>query len=339
MRKSYLFMIAFTIHISYADVPNLINYRGYLAGEEYAGQSKSVNLEFRIYDIETGGMPIWQQLQPNVNLFDGNYAVLLSATAEVFSASNRYMAVSVNGAEELKPRQRIVSTPYAMQAGTADNAEKFNNKEDIEYVHHWDNASLTGLGIRDRVVEHTSWNIVQGTPGGRWYGDGPLHIIRRGTWGPAYLMTFNTGRTQSRVGIGNYDPSYPLDVAGIIRATNVSVNSDSRWKTNINLIDDSLRKILQLNGIEYEWKKDEFPLMNFDSGKQLGLIAQDVEKIIPEVVNTSDDSFKSVDYIKIVPVLIEAIKEQQKQIDELKEQNKRIDQLQQIIKNLNKQEE
>jgi len=94
---------------------------------------------------------------------------------------------------------------------------------------------------------------------------------------------------------------------------------------------------LDLQGVRYEWKTeaelasvnmnkgvdvketDKRPF-NFPDGSQLGVIAQDVEKIVPELVQTGSDGLKSVDYIKMIPLLIEAIKEQQKQIDELKSQ-------------------
>ena len=64
-------------------------------------------------------------------------------------------------------------------------------------------------------------------------------------------------------------------------------------------------------------KTAEFSQKHFMPGRQIGLIAQNVEKVIPEVVSEMD-GYKGVDYAKLVPLLIEGIKEQQKQIDELK---------------------
>jgi hypothetical protein len=74
---------------------------------------------------------------------------------------------------------------------------------------------------------------------------------------------------------------------------------------------------MQLKGVEYEMKAGEFVKNHFQTGRQIGLLAQDVEKIIPEAVNEKD-GYKGVDYARIVPLLIESIKEQQKQIEELK---------------------
>ena len=73
---------------------------------------------------------------------------------------------------------------------------------------------------------------------------------------------------------------------------------------------------MQLNGVEYEMKTGEFTKNNFQPGRQMGLLAQNVEKIIPEAVNEKD-GYKGVDYARLVPLLIEAIKEQEKRIKEL----------------------
>ena len=88
-------------------------------------------------------------------------------------------------------------------------------------------------------------------------------------------------------------------------------SSDERLKENIVTIDDSINKIKQLRGVEYDWKK---------SGKRdIGVIAQEVEKVIPEVVSTVDGKDEYVvEYGHMVGLLIEGIKEQQKEIDELK---------------------
>jgi hypothetical protein len=96
--------------------------------------------------------------------------------------------------------------------------------------------------------------------------------------------------------------------------------SDKRLKTDIKPTTDNLDKILKLEPVEYSWKDG-----SRDGKKEIGLIAQDVEKVVPEVVreNTrlSDDDdtlYKQVDYEHLVSTLIGAVQEQQKQIDELK---------------------
>src|SRR5258705_13292698 len=83
-----------------------------------------------------------------------------------------------------------------------------------------------------------------------------------------------------------------------------------------------------MNGIYYYWRQDEFPGMNFTNDRQLGFSAQEIEKLFPELVMTDLKGYKSVDYGRMTPVLVEAIKEQQAIIDA---QNKKIDQQQEQL--------
>ncbi|MBW1898139.1 MAG: tail fiber domain-containing protein [Deltaproteobacteria bacterium] len=105
-------------------------------------------------------------------------------------------------------------------------------------------------------------------------------------------------------------------------------SSDERFKKNIEPLRNSIDKIEQLNGVSYELRKEEFPEKNFSNRKQIGLIAQDVEKVLPELVRTDSEGYKSVAYQNMVPVLIEAIKEQQDEIEDL---NNRIIKLERMI--------
>ena len=125
----------------------------------------------------------------------------------------------------------------------------------------------------------------------------------------------------NRVGINEPNPDQALDVTGNIVATgdidaggnitaagNLVSSSDERIKTNVQTIANALDKVINLRGVEYD---------RVDTGEhQIGVIAQEVEKVIPHVVY--GDDMKSVAYGNIVGVLIEAIKDQQVQIDELK---------------------
>lgn len=119
------------------------------------------------------------------------------------------------------------------------------------------------------------------------------------------------------VGVGDTSPSYKLDVNGTIRATaDVIAYSDIRVKENINTIDNALEKVRNLRGVEYN-KIGE-------TEQKIGVIAQEVEKVIPQVVQEDKEGMKSVAYGNIVGVLIEAIKEQQEQIEDLKAQVERL---------------
>ncbi len=97
--------------------------------------------------------------------------------------------------------------------------------------------------------------------------------------------------------------------------------SDERLKKYIKNIKNPLEKISKINGVTFEWKKTDDKMkkeVHSFEGNDVGVLAQEVEKVLPEVVVTRDNGYKAVKYEKIVPLLIEAIKDQQKQIDELK---------------------
>jgi hypothetical protein len=138
-----------------------------------------------------------------------------------------------------------------------------------------------------------------------------------GTIGTQHVMTLTQGITGvdggGRVGIGTQYPSYKLDVSGDIRATgDVIAYSDARVKDNIETVKDALQTITSLRGVTYTRKDNE------DKSRKVGVIAQEVLPILPEVVQQDDKGNYSVAYGNVVGVLIEAIKEQQQQIDELK---------------------
>jgi hypothetical protein len=129
-----------------------------------------------------------------------------------------------------------------------------------------------------------------------------------------YRLTLGTLWSGTNTGIGR-DSS-----TGQITA----VSSDQRLKTNIQTLTGSLNKIKALRGTQFEWTNEndiEFRIGSDAFGTQIGLIAQEVEQVLPEVVKPNGvKDYKSVEYDKIVAVLIEAIKEQQQQIDNLQQQ-------------------
>jgi hypothetical protein len=92
--------------------------------------------------------------------------------------------------------------------------------------------------------------------------------------------------------------------------------SDIRLKDNIKNIDKALDKVNSIQGIEFDWIENEE--VHGNSGHDVGVIAQEIEKVLPDVVTTRDSGYKAVKYEKIVPLLIEAIKDLSKQVDGLK---------------------
>jgi len=202
-----------------------------------------------------------------------------------------------------------------------------------------DDINLLGIHANNNVYIGASNNAYAGgfmlygaasnTSGHVWYS------------GNAEAMRIDSSQ---RVGIGVVSPGYKLDVSGDARILSGSLGvgvapnatdgrgdfsndvvaystSDKRLKENIKPLDSALDKVLKINGVSFDWKElteEEKKTIHGNEGHDVGVIAQEIEEVLPEVVTTRDSGYKAVKYEKIVPLLIEAIKEQQKQIEELK---------------------
>ena len=152
----------------------------------------------------------------------------------------------------------------------------------------------------------------------------PPHIIATPL---SYLLNFGGLTTNFTMIVGFHNTAGFSNLNGIVNLNGlVNINganifslfaplshghSDIRLKQNIHTITNPIEKVSALRGVNFEFIKD--------GKKQIGVIAQETEKIIPEVIGECPDGYKTVQYGNIVGLLIEAIKEQQKQIDELKE--------------------
>ncbi len=117
-------------------------------------------------------------------------------------------------------------------------------------------------------------------------------------------------------------------------------SSDLRFKKNITTINGSLDKMMQLRGVTYDWIEK-----TKSQEQQIGFIAQEVEKVFPQLVHTDGKGYKAVAYAKMVPILLQAIKEQQAEIkelqstnDEVKQLKDQLDKLQQIVNSMKTQQ-
>ncbi|MGO4819187.1 tail fiber domain-containing protein [Flavobacterium sp. W22_SRS_FP1] len=128
----------------------------------------------------------------------------------------------------------------------------------------------------------------------------------------AFSVMFNGDTT-----IGN-----DLTVSG-----NIVVLSDERLKANIMSLGSTLTKLMLIDGKSYTMKKD--------GSHKIGVLAQDIQKVFPELVSQVDKNTLGVNYQGLVPVLINAIKEQQNEIERFKIQEKRLERLEYLVSNLN----
>ena len=173
----------------------------------------------------------------------------------------------------------------------------------------------------------------------------PVLEIAQGSLGVYAKMTFKSGAFTpwelGGLGTGVNGDSYfkftynglnALTLSGLGTLTiagTLTQNSDVRLKKNIAPINDALLKVLQLRGVSYNWIDTKR-----DSAQQVGFIAQEVEKVFPQLVKTDEQGIKSVAYSNMVPILLQAIKEQQQMIEELKSASDKVKSLEEKVEKL-----
>jgi Chaperone of endosialidase/Collagen triple helix repeat (20 copies) len=208
-------------------------------------------------------------------------------------------------------------------------------------------TSATNLigGTAGQVPYQTAPNVTS------FYGPGTAGdvLVSGNSSGPRYQNTLtlasvtsatstSTGALQVRGGVGIGGTVYlggylqvgstaaTTGTNGEIRATNeitAYFSSDARLKENIQRIENPITLINQIRGVRFDWTEDYIQSRGGEDGyfvrrHDIGVIAQEIESILPEIVADRDDGFKAVKYEKIVPLLIEAIKELHKEIEILK---------------------
>lgn len=184
-----------------------------------------------------------------------------------------------------------------------------------------------------------------------WIGNNDMFVITRKTGVSSHdrstsenVLALLTIQGNGNVGVGTTSPGYKLDVGGdaniasgsvlriggtqICTSTGCTSSSDRTLKENILPLENSLEKILKLQAVQYDYIDKN----KYGNKQQVGLIAQDVEKIYPEVVVTDEQSqLKSIAYDHLVAPLIEAVKELKQENDLLKQKLHRLDTLQKYL--------
>ena len=160
--------------------------------------------------------------------------------------------------------------------------------------------------------------------------------IRFRQYGPSGTNDALCISTSGEVSIGTtVENGFKFNVFGTTYCSSGSWSgSDLRFKKNVQPIQNALEKVMKLNGKSYEFKVEEFPEFHFNETTNYGFVAQELLEVLPEAVKLDSSEHYSVNYDMIIPVLAEAIKEQNKRIDSLMTQTLKQDSINQVLQAL-----
>ena len=146
----------------------------------------------------------------------------------------------------------------------------------------------------------------------------PYVMVNQGE--PIRFVTSQFGFCENAI----IQPTGNLDIRGALNTFQVLTCSDRRLKKDFAPIESALASVKSLNGVYFNWKTEMFKPGWANERRQIGFIAQEVEAQFPEMVTENEEGYLTVDYSKMTPVLLEAVKEQQEMIDELRSENEEL---------------
>lgn len=308
---------------------------GFEAGKTYLTGGSSVALGYRSLYVATGNHNVGVGLETLYTLNTGtnNVAVGNYAGAKITTGSGNVILGYTAG-----PTSNVSNSLYI--DNTETNAPLIHGDFSTNALTFNANVTTTGGGTYNSASDQDGGqiNFQYSNDATKYWTIDEFSHNTDGT--EEQLRIFSSASVTSglcieaddgHVGIGNSNPAYNLDVTGDLNYSGTLTNtSDARLKRNVQPLVNALDVVLQLRPVIYE--KRESLQSNDYTTTQMGFIAQELEKVLPNSVTTakSEDAVKSVDYISLIPVLTKALQEQQQLI---KKQQAEIDELRQMIRN------
>lgn len=248
------------------------------------------------YNIALGNSALRNNIDGNHNIALGLQALYNNITSESNIALGTYSLLKLNSGNSnvsigqgtlREMTSGISNTAVGVNAGLANTSGN--------------NNTLLGYQAGGNASTGSSNIFIGYQSGYNESGDNKLYIENSNAAYPLVYGEFETDYLQVN---GSFDVGTNGD-GTIARANSWNTFSDRRWKTNFKKIENALGKLNQINGYYYNWKDKK------DQSLQVGVIAQEIEVVLPEIVSTDKNGYKSADYSKISALLIQVAKEQQ----------------------------
>lgn len=286
---------------------------------------------------ETGSDNTFIGTATGASNLSGTGNTLLGVSANV-GANNLTNATAIGAYAQVDISNAIVlgdSTNTAFKAGIGTNTPSakldVNGGNSFARIAINSDTPIANAGIEFRLNNTKEWTIATANAQGDliFFDESPGA-------GTRMQIVGGTGATGGFVGIGTTAPADKLQVIGDIRiGTGVFgcvkdadgtviagiCSSDRRFKRDITPFPSLLDKLIKLQPVNFFWRSSEFPQRHFGDNQSYGLIAQEVEAVLPELVSTDAEGFKAVNYSKLPLLLLQGIKDQQLLSQQLKQEN------------------
>ncbi|KKW23663.1 MAG: hypothetical protein UY67_C0019G0008 [Candidatus Kaiserbacteria bacterium GW2011_GWA2_52_12] len=286
-----------------------------------------------IYDSNNTGYYVDPNSMSNMERVDFSYGYDRNNTGYYIDLDNRTNLLNLTASGDV--RAAIFydqnNTGYYVDPSSMSNMERvdfsygYDRNNTGYYIDLNNGTNLNYATANDWYAN--SWFRVNGGGGIYWQAYGGGWYMQDSTWIRSYNGKYlyisaglDTGGASGIACGGGLGGGYTFRVCGTAYVTSnlyaaaFIYASDERLKEDIVPISDSLLKLGKITGVSFTWKEGTPRAGQHD----IGVIAQDVEKVVPEAVTTDANGMKAVDYPRLIPLLINAVNEQQKEIDGLK---------------------
>lgn len=248
-------------------------------------------------------------LQSNVNIVPAANNLLFGNTTSLWNVyGNNVFTNIVNAASHTVGSSFVANSSVLQHTGAANLAQVTVVGNTTHSGNTYFNANVyitSSAGIVANGTIGSSGQILTSNGSATYWGAPPAT-----TGGTNTTIQFNDSNTLNGSLALTFDKtSNNLSVANTVSATDFNNVSDISLKKNILTITNSSDIVLNLNPVSFKWKDND--------EKAYGLIAQEVEDIIPEIVSVREDGTKTVSYVQVIPLLVSMIKDQQKQINDI----------------------